>query len=91
MHFALASFEDSVQGKSVKWHSDNQGPVRIVHMGRPNAELYSVTLDIFDFCRNFSVRFVPQGVPRELDACAGVTAILLISTTGPLPNGFLLI
>ena len=32
MHFALASFEDSVQGKSVKWHSDNQGPVRIVHI-----------------------------------------------------------
>ena len=78
MHFALASFEDSVQGKSVKWHSDNQGPVRIVHMGRPNAELYSVTLDIFDFCRNFSVRFVPQGVPRELNACAGVTGSNII-------------
>ena len=91
MHFALASFKDSVQGKSVKWHSRNQGAVRIVHMRKPNAELHSVALDIFDFSRNFNVRFVPQGVPRELYACADVIATLFISTTGPLPKGFLLI
>ena len=70
VHFALTSFKDSVQGKSVKWHSDNQGAVRIVDIGSPKAELHSIALDIFDFCRNFNVRFVSQWVPRELNACA---------------------
>ena len=70
VHFALTSFKNSVQGKSVKWHSDNQGAVRIVDIGSPNAELHSIALDIFDFCRNFNVRFVSQWVPRELNTRA---------------------
>ena len=70
VHFALTSFKDSVQGKSVKWHSDNQGAVRIVDVWSPNAELHSIALDIFDFCRNFNVRFASQWVSRELNACA---------------------
>ena len=70
VHFALTSFKNSVQGKSVKWHSDNQGAVRIVDIGSPNTELHSIALDIFDFCRKFNVRFVSQWVPRELNTCA---------------------
>ena len=70
VHFALTSFKNSVQGKSVKWHSDNQGAVRIVDIGSPNTELHSIALDIFDFCRNFNVRLVSQWVPRELNTCA---------------------
>ena len=70
MHFALTSFKNSVQGKSVKWHSDNQGAARIVDIGSPNTELHSIALDIFDFCRKFNVRFVSQWVPRELNTCA---------------------
>ena len=77
VHFALTSFKDSVQGKSVKWHSDNQGAVRIVDIGSPNAELHSIALDFFDFCRNFNVRFVPQWVPRELNACADVISNII--------------
>ena len=68
VHFALTSFKNSVQGKTVKWHSDNQGAVRIVDIGSPNTELHSI--DIFDFCRKFNVRFVSQWVPRELNTCA---------------------
>ena len=68
VHFTLISFKNSVQGKSVKWHSDNQGAVRIV--GSPYTELHSIALDIFDFCRNFNVRFVSQWVPRGLNTCA---------------------
>ena len=30
VHFALTSFKNSVQGKSVKWHSDKQGVVCIL-------------------------------------------------------------
>ena len=70
VHFALTSFKEFVEGKSVKWHSDNQGAVRIVEIGSPNSELHSIALDIFDFCRKFNVTFVPQWVPRELNACA---------------------
>lgn len=70
VHFALTSFKDSIQGKSVKWHSNNQGTVRIVDIGSPNAELHSIVLDIFDFCRTFNVRLVSQWVPRELNTCA---------------------
>ena len=68
VHFALTSFKNSVQGKTVKWHSDNQGAVRIVDIGSPNTELHSI--DIFDFCRKFNVRFVSQWVPRERNTCA---------------------
>ena len=32
--------------------------------------MHSIALDIFDFCRNFNVRFVSQWVPRELNTCA---------------------
>ena len=70
VQFALTSFKNSVQGKTVKWHSDNQGAVRIVDIGSPNTELHSIALDIFDFCRKFNVRFVSQWVPRELNTCA---------------------
>lgn len=70
VHFALTSFKNSVQGKTVKWHSDNQGAVCIVDIGSPNTELHSIALDSFDFCRKFNVRFVSQWVPRELNTCA---------------------
>ena len=40
VHFALTSFKNSVQGKSVKWHSYNQGAVCIVDIGSPNTELH---------------------------------------------------
>ena len=66
VHFTLTSFKELVEGKSVKWHSDNQGAVRIVVIGSPNSELHSIALYIFDFCRKFNVIFVPQWVPREL-------------------------
>ena len=49
IHFALTSFKTLVQGKSGKWHSDNQGAARIVDVGSPHPELRSIVLDIFDF------------------------------------------
>jgi len=51
IHFSLTSFKTLVQGKSVKWHSDSQGAVRVVHVGSPHPELHSIALDIFNFCR----------------------------------------
>ena len=51
IHFALTSFKTLVQGKPVKWHSDNQVAVHIVDVGSPHPELHSSALDIFDFCR----------------------------------------
>ena len=68
--FCLNSFKALVQGKCVKWHSDNQGAVRIVDIGSPNAELHCIVLDIFDFCRAYNVTLIPQWVPRELNVCA---------------------
>jgi len=70
IHFALTSFKTLVQGKSVKWHSDNQGAVRIVAVGSPHPELHSIALDIFYFCRTNNVILVPQWVPRELNVSA---------------------
>jgi len=70
IHFALTSFKTLVQGKSVKWHSDNQGAARIVDVGRPHPELHSIALDIFNFCRTNNVILVPQWVPRELNVSA---------------------
>ena len=70
IHFASTSFKALVQGKSVKWHSDNQGAVRIVDVGGPHPELHSIALDIFVFCRTNHVILVPQWVPRELNVSA---------------------
>ena len=70
IHFALTSFKTLVQGKSVKWHSDNQGAVHIVDVGSPHPELHSIALDILDFCRTNNVILVPQWVPRELNVSA---------------------
>ena len=42
-----ADFLARENGVSVKWHSDNQGAVRIVDIGSPNSELHSIALDIF--------------------------------------------
>ena len=46
--------------------------VRIVDIGspRPNAELHSIALDVFDFRRTYNVTLIPQRVPRELNVCA---------------------
>ena len=81
MHFALTSFKDSVLGKSVKWHSDNQGAVRIVDIGSPNAELHSIALDI-----SISVEISMFGLFLNV---LTISATLSTSTTGILPNGFL--
>jgi len=70
IYFALTTFKTLVQGKSVKWHSDNQGAVRIVDVGSPHPELHSIALDIFDFCRTNNVILVPQWVLRELNSSA---------------------
>ncbi|XP_068721832.1 uncharacterized protein [Montipora capricornis] len=70
IQFALSAFKDSVRGKCVKWHSDSQGAVRVVEIGSPSAELHSIALDVFYFCRTHNVTLIPQWVPRELNACA---------------------
>ena len=70
IQFALSAFKDSVRGKCVKWHSDSQGAVRVVEIGSPSAELHSIALDIFYFCRTYNITLIPQWVPRERNACA---------------------
>ncbi|CAH3032505.1 unnamed protein product, partial [Porites lobata] len=70
IQFALSAFKASVRGKCVKWHSDSQGAVRVVEIGSPSAELHSIALDIFYFCRTYNITLIPQWVPRELNACA---------------------
>ena len=70
IQFALSAFKDSVRDKCVKWHSDSQGAVRVVEIGSPSAELHSIALDIFYFCRTYNITLIPQWVPRELNACA---------------------
>ena len=87
VHFALTSFKNSVQGKSVKWHSDNQRAVRIVDIESPNTELHSI--DIFYFCRNFNVCLFLNGFPESLILVLMISATLSTSTTGILPRGFL--
>ena len=70
IQFALSAFKDSVRDKCIKWHSDSQGAVRVVEIGSPSAELHSIALDIFYFCRTYNITLIPQWVPRELNACA---------------------
>ena len=70
IQFPLSALKDSVRGKCVKWHSDSQGAVRVVEIGSPSAELHSIALDIFYFCRTYNITLIPQWVPRELNACA---------------------
>ncbi|CAH3185192.1 unnamed protein product, partial [Porites lobata] len=70
IQFALSAFKASVRGKCVKWYSDSQGAVRVVEIGSPSAELHSIALDIFYFCRTYNITLIPQWVPRELNACA---------------------
>ncbi|CAH3179381.1 unnamed protein product, partial [Porites lobata] len=77
IQFALGAFKASVRGKCVKWHSDSQGAVRIVEIGRPSAELHSIELDIFYFCRTYSITLIPQWVPRELNACADTISYIV--------------
>ena len=68
IHFALTTFKALVQGKCVKWHPDNQGAVRIVDIGSPNAELHCIALDVFDFCRSevTMLHLFPSGFPGNL-------------------------
>ena len=61
----------------VKWHSDSQGAVRIVEIGSPTAELHSIELDIFYFCRTYSITLIPQWVPREVNACADAISYIV--------------
>ena len=61
IQFALSAFKASVRGKCVKWHSDSQGAVRVVEIGSPSAELHSIALDIFYFCR--ILHSFPSGFP----------------------------
>ena len=70
IQFALSAFKALVRGKCIKWHSDSQGAVRVVEIGSPSAELHSIALDIFYFCRTCNITLIPQWVPRELNACA---------------------
>ena len=70
IQFPFSALKDSVRGKCVKWHSDSQGAVRVVEIGSPSAELHSIALDIFYFCRTYNITLIPQWVPRELNACA---------------------
>ena len=89
MHFALTSFKDSVQDKSVKWHSDNQGAVGIVDIGSPNAGCILLRL-IFSISVGDSMfGLFLNGFPESLMLVLMISATLSISTTGVLPNGFL--
>ena len=56
-----------VRGKCVKWHSESQGAVRNVEIRSPSAELHSIALDIFNFCRTYNITVIPQWVLRELN------------------------
>ena len=88
VHFALTSFKDSVQGKSVKWYSDNQGTVRIVDIGSPNAEFHYTALDILISVEVSMFGLLLSGFPESLMLLL-MTSTTSISTTGILPNSFL--
>ena len=79
------AFKALVRGKCVKWHSDSQGAVRVVEIGSPSAELHSIALDIFYFCRTYNITLIPQWVPRELNACADAISHIVDFMTGIQP------
>lgn len=67
IHFALLSFHHLISGKSVRWHSDSQSAVRITQIGSPKPDLHAIAADIFAFCKNHSISFSSEWVPRHVN------------------------
>lgn len=67
---AIQSFAPSINGKCVKWFTDNQGCVSIVNKGSMKPDLQSLALEVSEVCKSFNIELDIQWIPRELNDLA---------------------
>jgi len=65
VRLVLDSFQDKLKNERIRWFSDNQNVVRIVHCGSRQPHLQSEALGIFATCLKSNIRVEPEWIPRE--------------------------
>ena len=61
----LLSILNILQGKTVKWYTDNQNIVHIINKGSRKRDLQQIAVKIADACNSSGVILLPQWVPRH--------------------------
>ena len=61
----LSAFGEILKNKVVKWHSDSQAAIKIISVGSQVQVLQEITMDIFSTCLKYSIKLIPEWVPRS--------------------------
>jgi hypothetical protein len=60
----LFSLSDYVNGKRIKWFTDNQNVVNIISKGSMKCHLQDIALDIYKQCLNYNLSLDVEWIPR---------------------------
>ena len=61
----LSAFGEILKNKVVKWHSDSQAAIKIISVGSQVQVLQEIAMDIFSTCLKYSIKLIPEWVPRS--------------------------
>lgn len=65
IELGLLSFHRVIEGKTVKWFTDNQNCVKIIESGSMKSDLQEIALGIFQICLSKGISIDAQWIPRN--------------------------
>lgn len=78
----LNSIATKLCSTRVRWFSDNQNVIRILHVGSRKPNLQEQALKVFEMCIIHQIRLEPEWVPRAQNELADFISELSIMMTG---------
>ena len=87
--YALMSFKNILAHKCVKWHTDNQNCVSIVHKGSTKLHLQELAIQIFNLCSSLHISLEIVWIPRSKNSKADyISKMVDIDDWGTCPEFF---
>ena len=63
--YVITTFGYIFKNQSVQVNIDNSSVCRILSIGSSKPHLQNLAIDVFNFCTRFSIKLIPQWIPRE--------------------------
>ena len=63
--YVITTFGYIFKNQFVQVNIDNSSVCRILSIGSSKPHLQNLAIDVFNFCTRFSIKLIPQWIPRE--------------------------
>ena len=68
--YVLSSFGHILKNQFIHVNIDNSSACRILLVGSSKTSLQNIVIDMFNFCSTYSIKWIPQWIPRDINELA---------------------